>query len=64
MITKDTPVTEVLRVCPKAREIFTTHGMSCIGCMGVATETVDSAARAHAVDLELLLQQLNEVQQD
>ncbi|MBP2644797.1 MAG: hypothetical protein H6Q75_237 [Firmicutes bacterium] len=59
LITKDTPVLEVLHISPKARKIFADYGMNCIGCMGSATETVDSAARAHAVNVEELLKLLN-----
>ncbi|MBP2653034.1 MAG: hypothetical protein H6Q73_603 [Firmicutes bacterium] len=61
MITKDTPLIEVLRLCPKAREIFTAYGMSCVGCMGSATETVANAARMHAVKVEELLKELNKL---
>ncbi|MDR7865638.1 MAG: DUF1858 domain-containing protein [Sporomusaceae bacterium] len=59
MITKDTPINEVLRQCPAAREVFARHGMGCIGCMGAANETVAGGARMHEVDVEKLVAELN-----
>lgn len=59
MITKDTPIGDVLRQYPAAWEIFVRHGMGCIGCMGAAAETVAGGASRHAIDLETLLDELN-----
>ncbi len=59
MITKDTPINEVLRQCPAAREVFVRHGMGCIGCMAAADETVAGGARMHEVDVEKLIAELN-----
>lgn len=59
LITKDTPINEVLRLCPAAREVFARHGMGCIGCMGAANETVAGGARMHEVDVEKLVAELN-----
>jgi hybrid cluster-associated redox disulfide protein len=59
MITKDTPINEVLRRCPAARDVFARHGMGCIGCMGAANETVAGGARMHEVDVEKLVEELN-----
>jgi hybrid cluster-associated redox disulfide protein len=64
VIAKDTPIIDVLRMFPSAREIFARHGMSCIGCMGSTSETIDKAARMHDVNLELLLQELNKARND
>ncbi len=64
MITKDTPIEEVLRLSPAAREVFVRHGMSCIGCMGSISETIDQAARMHDIDVEKLLRELNIAEQD
>ncbi|BBB93048.1 MAG TPA: DUF1858 domain-containing protein [Methylomusa anaerophila] len=59
MITKNTPIIEVLRSHPQAREIFAKHGMRCIRCMGSSTETIETSARMHDIDIESLLDELN-----
>ncbi|MDT8901489.1 DUF1858 domain-containing protein [Anaeroselena agilis] len=64
MITKETPIGEVLRRCPAAREVFARHGLGCIGCMGAANETVAGGARMHEVDVEKLLAELNKAAQE
>lgn len=59
LITKDTPIGDVLRRYPAAWEIFVRHGMGCIGCMGAANETVAGGASRHDIDLTELLAELN-----
>lgn len=59
MITKSTPIIDALRSHPQACEIFTRHGMGCIGCMGSMTETIENGARMHDIDIEALLAELN-----
>lgn len=59
MITRDTPIIEVLRQYPAAREIFLQHGMACIGCMGANNESVENAALNHDVEVDTLLRELN-----
>jgi hybrid cluster-associated redox disulfide protein len=58
LITKNTPIIEILRAHPQAREVFIRHGMGCIGCMGSATETLENGARMHDIDVEALLKEL------
>ncbi|MDL2280233.1 DUF1858 domain-containing protein [Selenomonadales bacterium OttesenSCG-928-I06] len=59
MITKDTPIIEVLRSNSNAKDIFSKHGMHCIGCMGSSTETIENCAKMHGIDLDKLLAELN-----
>ena len=56
----DMMIIDILKLQPKARDIFVRHGMECIGCMGASAETVENAAIIHDLDLEQLLQELNE----
>lgn len=60
MITKQTAIIQVLQSHPQAREIFSKHGMGCIGCMGATTETIENGAKMHDIDVEALLKELNE----
>ena len=59
MVTKDTPLTQVLRAHPHVRDIFARHGMGCIGCLGSGEETMEQAAKMHDVDLPRRLQEIN-----
>ena len=59
MLTKDTPIIVALRCHPSARDVFARHGMACVGCMASATETLESAARAHGIDVHAMLRELN-----
>lgn len=59
MITRTTTIIEVLRSHPLARDIFTKHGMGCIGCMGATTETIENGAKMHDINVEALLKDLN-----
>lgn len=61
MITKSTPIIDVLRLLPQSRDIFIQHGMGCIRCMGLATETVENGAKLHGINVEGLLQELNQM---
>lgn len=59
IITKDTPLVQVLRAHPQVREIFAKHGMGCIGCLGSAEETMEKAAKMHDINLNKLLKEIN-----
>jgi hybrid cluster-associated redox disulfide protein len=61
MITKDTPIIEVLRLNPLSKEIFVRHGMGCISCMGLATETIENGAKLHGINVQILLEELNKI---
>lgn len=58
MIDKNTPIIEVLRTYPEARDIFVKHGMGCIGCMGAVSETIENGAKMHDIDINALLKEL------
>jgi hybrid cluster-associated redox disulfide protein len=59
-ITKDTPISEVITVCPDAAEILERHGMGCCGCMGASAETIEDGALMHNIDVQPILDELNE----
>lgn len=59
MITKDTPILEVLQANPEARQVFIRHGMHCIDCLGSEFESIEMGAKSHDIDLKLLLEELN-----
>ncbi|MHB1125993.1 MAG: DUF1858 domain-containing protein [Bacillota bacterium] len=59
MISKDMSILEILRVYPKTRDVFIKHGMGCIKCMGAMEDTLESGARQHGINIQVLLYDLN-----
>lgn len=57
--TKDMSILEVLQADPRARDVFTAHGLACIGCMGAMLESVEDGAKMHGIDTQALLRELN-----
>jgi len=59
-ITKDTLISDILRMNPNAAGILMAFGMGCLGCPGSQMETLAQAAGVHGIDLDELLKKLNE----
>ncbi len=60
MFNRDTPIIEILRTCPQAQAIFKRHGMNCSNCMGASLEIIESGAKAHEINIDDLLKELND----
>ena len=58
-ITKDTTLGEIASKYPKAAEVLAKHGMACVGCPMAMMETIEMGARAHGMDVDKLLKELN-----
>jgi len=58
-ITKDTLISDALKLNPKAAEILMRHGMGCLGCPSSQMESLEQAAEIHGLDLQVLLDELN-----
>ncbi|WP_432402703.1 DUF1858 domain-containing protein [Wukongibacter sp. M2B1] len=58
-ITKDTLISEVLKINPKSAEILMRYGMGCLGCPSAQMESLEQAAMVHGINLEKLLEELN-----
>ena len=59
-ITKDTLITDCLKINPNSAEILQAVGMHCLGCAMAYGETIEQAVFVHGNDLEALLDKLNE----
>lgn len=57
--TKDMSLMEALQADPRARDVFASHGMGCVGCMGVSTESIEDGAKMHGLDPEAVVLELN-----
>ncbi|RLJ05190.1 MAG: disulfide oxidoreductase [Candidatus Aenigmatarchaeota archaeon] len=60
-ITGKTNLGELVSKHPETVNVFFEHGMHCIGCALAAFETVEEGARAHGIDVEKLVEDLNKI---
>lgn len=58
-ISRDTLISDALRLNPKAAEILMRHGMGCLGCPSSQMESLAQAADIHGIDLDVLIEELN-----
>jgi hybrid cluster-associated redox disulfide protein len=59
-ITKDMTFFELMRTHPESVKVLQKHNLGCVGCMGAQNESLEQGARAHGLDVESLLKDLNE----
>ena len=60
-ISADCIVQGVIDRYPQTISVFTRHGLQCVGCYIAPFHTIADCAREHAVALEFLLADLNQV---
>jgi hybrid cluster-associated redox disulfide protein len=60
-ITKEMTFFELMRTHPESVKVLQKHNLGCVGCMGAQNESLEQGARAHGLDVESLLKDLNEV---
>jgi hybrid cluster-associated redox disulfide protein len=58
-ITKDTLISDILKLAPNSAPLFQSIGMHCLGCAMASGETLEEACAAHGVDLDEFLEELN-----
>jgi hybrid cluster-associated redox disulfide protein len=59
IITKDTRISDAIKLCPGAPEIFRDLGMGCCVCMAASAETIGDGAEMHEVDVQTIVDRLN-----
>ena len=58
-ITKDTRISDAIRMCPESALVFERLGMGCYSCMAASAETIEEGALMHDVDVDEILKELN-----
>ena len=58
-IKKDMSFGEVISRYPETADVFARHGLHCIGCIMSSFETIEQGARAHGIDVDKLIDDLN-----
>jgi hybrid cluster-associated redox disulfide protein len=61
MITKDMTMAEIVRLYPRAMEVFNKYGMECLECQLAEFEKLEYSAGMHKIDMDKLLEELNRV---
>jgi hybrid cluster-associated redox disulfide protein len=59
-ITKDTIISDILKLAPDSAPLFYSIGMHCLGCALSSGETLGEACEVHGVDCDEFMQQLQE----
>jgi len=63
-ISKDMPISEIVRKYPQTVKVFLQHGLMCIGCAAARFENLEQGATAHGIDVEALVKDLNAAVED
>lgn len=58
-ISKDMSIEYVIKKYPQTLAVFEKHGLGCIGCPAALFESIEQGARAHGMDGESLVEDLN-----
>jgi len=59
-ITPDMPIGDVVRKYPDAITVFLRHGLGCVGCAAAHFENIQQGARAHGINVDALIKDLNQ----
>lgn len=59
-ITKDTIISDVLKMDASTAPFFLAMGMHCLGCPSATGESVEQACAVHGVDADELVANINE----
>lgn len=59
-ITKKMSFAEIIQKYPKVAETLMNKGMHCIGCPMAQMESLEDGARAHGLDADEIVKELNE----
>lgn len=58
-INKDMTFNEVLDMGPEVVQVFVKYNMGCVGCAAAKFESIEQGAKAHGINLDDLLRDLN-----
>jgi hybrid cluster-associated redox disulfide protein len=58
-ISKDMTIQQIVGEHPEAVRVFFQHGLMCVGCAAARFESLDQGAKAHGIDADVLVADLN-----
>lgn len=59
-ITKEMSIVDVVSKHPQTAAVFSAHGMGCLGCAAARFENIEAGAKAHGIDIDALIRDLND----
>jgi len=59
MISKDMKIGKVVEKHPETVSVFMKHGLGCVGCAVARFENIEQGARAHGIEVDALIADLN-----
>ncbi len=59
-LTKEMSIGQIVEQYPETVPVFLKHGLMCFGCAVARFENVEQGARAHGIEVEALVKDLNE----
>ena len=60
-ITKDSLIADIIRIYPKALDIFEKYNMGCISCMGLQNESLEKGCLMHGLSVDDLIQDIEKL---
>ncbi|WP_321371769.1 DUF1858 domain-containing protein [uncultured Desulfuromusa sp.] len=63
-ITKDMTFYQVLQMSPAVSKVLDKFNLDCGECLGASTESLAQGAKAHGLDIEEILLELNSIFKD
>jgi hybrid cluster-associated redox disulfide protein len=58
-ISKEMTIQEIVSSHPETVRVFFQHGLMCVGCAAARFESLEQGARAHGIDVDALVADLN-----
>ncbi len=59
--TKEMTFAQALRTHPDVAKVLAKYNLGCIGCMGAQNESLEQGCRAHGLDVDDILRDLNAI---
>ncbi len=63
-VTKDMAISKILEKKPESAAVFMKHGFHCLGCVAAQFETLEQGAKAHGIDADKLIKEINEASKE
>ncbi len=58
-ITKKMNIGEIVGKYPATMEVFMKHGLHCVGCFAAHFESLEQGCKAHKIDVDKMVKELN-----
>ena len=60
-VTKDMGIIDIVQQYPESLEVFAKYGLGCIGCAAARFENLETGAKVHGVDPEVMVGEINDL---